>query len=632
MLHSSSKRRRGLFLVLSLLLTCGLASVLFKHWHSHALQPKQPHPPVNPVVPAGGYGLLVVNAGAEQVVVYADSKIVGFTSRNGVLSVQLDVGSHRIAFSKPGYTACPPETVAIKSGTTIEHDCKMQLVTGPPPPPAADAYATVESLPYASVSIDNEFRGRTGNSGQLIVRLSPGLHAINVTHDGYRPETQALQLKAGGNAVLSIPLQALIPAVKPASRPVEAYLSVSPSTIKRGEPATLTWQTANADEISIDGGIGHVPAAGQKVIAPTTSTTYTLSAKGDGGTSQSTVRVDVADVTVTAPVDISPANADDTNQIAAVIQMFTAAIQAHDVGRLQILGLDTRVVSQWRAFFRDSPDARIAISCPASALSHSGTRASWNCIVSMSSSAGTPRTLSVAYRFDLAKTGAQWRITTIQSPPAITTAYTVPAFPFPPPRATARAALPNLQADRKRPVKTLHDIDEILTSALDRTGYGSRGYYACPGGFAIATRLEQIFPDGRSMSPPDRFSLSPPLPTVFSLDYFKGIFIPRQGYFRIIVFLATDQPFPESTNAPTEAEAVKWPEQGTNILPPTIAAAPVRPYLTVTALVYEFRNSTAGNAAKFTLLDPDSIARDEQLLDARTHLQQAGLWAALRLP
>src|ERR1700677_4148687 len=49
-----------------------------------------------------------------------------------------------------------------------------------------------------------------------------------------------------------------------------ASISVSPDTIQAGQSATLSWQTSNATDVSIDG-IGAVQASGSQSVAPTAS-------------------------------------------------------------------------------------------------------------------------------------------------------------------------------------------------------------------------------------------------------------------------------------------------------------------------------------------------------------------------
>ena len=74
-----------------------------------------------------------------------------------------------------------------------------------------------------------------------------------------------------------------------------ASLSANPDTIEKGQSTTLTWQTTNATDVTLEG-IGAVQANGSEQVTPTESTTYRLVAKGAGGTQEATARV-----TVTAP-------------------------------------------------------------------------------------------------------------------------------------------------------------------------------------------------------------------------------------------------------------------------------------------------------------------------------------------
>jgi len=71
-----------------------------------------------------------------------------------------------------------------------------------------------------------------------------------------------------------------------------ASISVSPASIQAGQSASLTWQTSNATDVTIDG-IGAVQANGSQSVSPTDSTTYHLTAKGAGGTQEATARLTV---------------------------------------------------------------------------------------------------------------------------------------------------------------------------------------------------------------------------------------------------------------------------------------------------------------------------------------------------
>lgn len=72
-----------------------------------------------------------------------------------------------------------------------------------------------------------------------------------------------------------------------------ASLTASPETIDKGQSSTLTWQTTNATDVSVDNGVGAVQPNGSQQVSPAESTTYTLTAKGAGGTQSATARVTV---------------------------------------------------------------------------------------------------------------------------------------------------------------------------------------------------------------------------------------------------------------------------------------------------------------------------------------------------
>jgi len=97
------------------------------------------------------------------------------------------------------------------------------------------------------------------------------------------------------------------PPPPPAAAPT-ASLSASPNTVDKGESTTLTWQTTNATDISIDG-IGAVQPNGSQKVTPADSTTYHLTAKGPGGTQEATARV-----TVNAPAAPPPPTASATEE------------------------------------------------------------------------------------------------------------------------------------------------------------------------------------------------------------------------------------------------------------------------------------------------------------------------------
>jgi peptidoglycan-associated lipoprotein len=91
------------------------------------------------------------------------------------------------------------------------------------------------------------------------------------------------------------------PPPPPAAPSPTASLSANPNAIQKGQSTTLTWETSNATDVSIDG-IGAVQASGSQQVTPADSTTYHLTAKGAGGTQEATARVTVTEAPPPPPV------------------------------------------------------------------------------------------------------------------------------------------------------------------------------------------------------------------------------------------------------------------------------------------------------------------------------------------
>jgi len=100
------------------------------------------------------------------------------------------------------------------------------------------------------------------------------------------------------------PTQGSAPSTTTPSGPQRATISefsVEPSSIERGQSAILRWTVTNASDITIDNGIGTVPATGNRRLVPAETTTYTITANSAAG--PATQR---ATVTVTVPEPPAP--------------------------------------------------------------------------------------------------------------------------------------------------------------------------------------------------------------------------------------------------------------------------------------------------------------------------------------
>lgn len=103
--------------------------------------------------------------------------------------------------------------------------------------------------------------------------------------------TLAILAATGCHKKAAVAPAATPPAPAPAAAPTAA-ITADPLAIDLGQSVVLNWRTQNATVVTIDG-IGEVPSNGTQTVAPSTSTNFHLTAKGDGGTTEANVRVTV---------------------------------------------------------------------------------------------------------------------------------------------------------------------------------------------------------------------------------------------------------------------------------------------------------------------------------------------------
>ena len=131
-----------------------------------------------------------------------------------------------------------------------------------------------------------------------------------------RPHRSALLLAAAlcalsgchKNAATGTNPNSLAPTPAPLPPVPTASLTADPLAIDLGQSVVLNWRTTDANNVTIDG-IGPVNPNGTQTVAPSTSTNFHIVAKGDGGTTEASVRVTVrVPVAPTAPADTGAAD------------------------------------------------------------------------------------------------------------------------------------------------------------------------------------------------------------------------------------------------------------------------------------------------------------------------------------
>jgi len=142
----------------------------------------------------------------------------------------------------------------------------------------------------------------------------------------------------------------------PAAAPI-AQITATPTLITAGDQVQLSWRTTDANKVTIDG-IGDVPTSGVKTVTPTASTVYTLTARGDGGSADASVRVTVN----AAPAVAAPAVVVPTRSLTAE-EEFHGSVQDvfFDYDTYDIRSDAQAALSKDVAYLVNHPDAKIVI-------------------------------------------------------------------------------------------------------------------------------------------------------------------------------------------------------------------------------------------------------------------------------
>lgn len=86
-------------------------------------------------------------------------------------------------------------------------------------------------------------------------------------------------------------IPAPVPTPSPITSPVINSFSADKSSLDVGETATLTWNTTNANSVTLSPGVGTVAASGSTTVTPAATTIYTLTASGQSGSKVSSTTI-----------------------------------------------------------------------------------------------------------------------------------------------------------------------------------------------------------------------------------------------------------------------------------------------------------------------------------------------------
>jgi serine/threonine-protein kinase len=235
---------------------------------------------VSLVRPQVEQGTLVVQASDVGAEVFVDGQSQGITDRNRKLTVKVNPGLHQVQLKKSGYldsAEISVPAVAKKSVSTPQFKALVEI-------PEKTKLLIDVTPKDAVVRVD----GKVADNPAKGVRVVSGNHTVEASKEGYL--TQSKSVTVAKDQELRVPSITL----PKAPLPVVGPFTANPPTIKRGEPAILTWKTQNATEAAIDNGVGPVQAPdGSKEVRPAVTTTYVLTAKGAGVSVSKNVTVNV---------------------------------------------------------------------------------------------------------------------------------------------------------------------------------------------------------------------------------------------------------------------------------------------------------------------------------------------------
>jgi len=141
------------------------------------------------------------------------------------------------------------------------------------------------------------------------------------------------------------PPPATVPPPPPAAPAVS--LAASPPAVDQGKCSTLKWTSENASSAAIEPGIGAVTPTGSREVCPGSTTQYTITAKGEGGSETATTTV-----TVNPPPPPPPA--------PKVVDRMTLHIN-FDTAKSDIRKADIPELEKAAAFVKKYPNSKVSL-------------------------------------------------------------------------------------------------------------------------------------------------------------------------------------------------------------------------------------------------------------------------------
>ncbi|MBM3754033.1 MAG: OmpA family protein [Acidobacteria bacterium] len=150
----------------------------------------------------------------------------------------------------------------------------------------------------------------------------------------------------------------------PVARPIIRFFTAEPTSIERGQASSLKWEVVGADSASINQGIGSIGAganiAGNRSVFPSSTTTYTLTARNAGGEASESVTVNVTAPPAKPAPTPAPAKASFSEVIARDINDAFFDFDKSDL-REDARNTLTQNADKLKAIFRDYPNGSLTL-------------------------------------------------------------------------------------------------------------------------------------------------------------------------------------------------------------------------------------------------------------------------------
>jgi serine/threonine protein kinase len=242
---------------------------------------------------ADPYVYIKTLAGAK---IQVDNKNQGEVPPDGSYSIQLKPGSvHTLSVTKTGYQAWF-RPVKIKPGADVT--ITAELKETPKPLPSISFTANPSNIQQGTRV---ELSWKTQDATEVTLDGVPV--GLNDTKSVTPNTSMIYKVTAKGPG--GVAEKTIVVNVASAPKPlITRFEAGTDDALAKGQSTKLIWETQYATEVTIDHGVVVGKTSGSYTVKPETTTPYTLTAKGLGGTSTQTVIVRVADTPQPSPTPI----------------------------------------------------------------------------------------------------------------------------------------------------------------------------------------------------------------------------------------------------------------------------------------------------------------------------------------